>query len=38
MVRVHPSAIDRRNFLKGAAAGLVLLPHADLTTLRVERR
>ncbi len=27
------SSIDRREFLKGAAAGLVLLPHADLGTL-----
>ena len=30
MASVHPSALDRRNFLKGAAAGLVLLPHVDL--------
>jgi uncharacterized protein (DUF362 family) len=27
------SSIDRRGFLKGAAAGLVLLPHTDLGTL-----
>lgn len=30
MAHVHSSALDRRSFLKGAAAGLVLLPHADL--------
>jgi uncharacterized protein (DUF362 family) len=33
MASVHPSALDRRDFLKGAAAGLVLLPHVDLTRL-----
>lgn len=33
MARVHPSALDRRSFLKGAAAGLVLLPYADLRAL-----
>jgi uncharacterized protein (DUF362 family) len=33
MASVHPSALDRRNFLKGAAAGLVLLPHVDLGRL-----
>ena len=40
MASVHPSALDRRNFLKGAAAGLVLLPHVDfgLTGLRSVRR
>jgi uncharacterized protein (DUF362 family) len=33
-------AIDRRNFVKGAAAGLFLLPHVDLGSLtaRVRRR
>ncbi len=33
MARLHPSAIDRRSFLKGATAGIVLLPHADLGAL-----
>jgi uncharacterized protein (DUF362 family) len=33
MASVHPSALDRRDFLKGAAAGLVLLPHMDLGRL-----
>lgn len=33
MARLHSSAVDRRNFLKGAAAGLVLLPHLDLGAL-----
>jgi uncharacterized protein (DUF362 family) len=37
MARVHPSAIDRRNFLKGAAAGLVLFPHVDLGSLGAGR-
>ncbi len=27
----HAASIDRRDFLKGAAAGLVFLPHADLS-------
>jgi uncharacterized protein (DUF362 family) len=31
----HYASIDRRNFLKGAAAGLVLLPHTDLSALGV---
>jgi uncharacterized protein (DUF362 family) len=34
MARVAPSAVDRRSFLKGAAAGLVLFPHMDLESLR----
>ncbi|MHB1192918.1 MAG: DUF362 domain-containing protein [Longimicrobiales bacterium] len=40
MARFDPSALDRRSFLKGAAAGLVLLPHADLSKLdfRAARR
>ncbi len=40
MSRFDPSALDRRSFLKGAAAGLVLLPHADLGKLdfRAARR
>ncbi|MGD8322562.1 MAG: DUF362 domain-containing protein, partial [Gemmatimonadota bacterium] len=29
----HPSAMDRRSFLRGAAAGLVLFPHVDLDGL-----
>ena len=29
----HATTIDRRDFLKGAAAGLVLFPHADLSRL-----
>jgi len=29
----HTASIDRRDFLKGAAAGLVLFPHADLGKL-----
>ena len=29
MTRCYSSSLDRRSFLKGAAAGLVLLPHAD---------
>jgi uncharacterized protein (DUF362 family) len=33
MASVHPSALDRRSFLKGAAAGLVFLPHADFSGL-----
>lgn len=33
MARPDSSALDRRSFLKGAAAGLVLLPHADLGKL-----
>jgi len=28
----HTDTIGRRNFLKGAAAGLIFLPHTDLTT------
>ena len=35
MARYDPSALDRRSFLKGAAAGLVLLPHADLSKMDV---
>jgi uncharacterized protein (DUF362 family) len=40
MSHCHSSTIDRRGFLKGAAAGLVLLPHADLAALgsRLVRR
>ncbi|HSW29109.1 MAG TPA: DUF362 domain-containing protein [Longimicrobiales bacterium] len=40
MSRFDPSALDRRSFLKGAAAGLVFLPHADLSKLdfRAARR
>jgi uncharacterized protein (DUF362 family) len=30
MLHRHSSSIDRRGFLKGAAAGLVLFPHTDL--------
>lgn len=30
MIDRHSETIDRRNFLKGAAAGLILLPNADL--------
>ncbi len=37
MDRVHPSALDRRHFLKGAVAGLVLFPHVDLRTLGIGR-
>jgi uncharacterized protein (DUF362 family) len=37
MARVHSSALDRRNFLKGAAAGLVLFPHVDLGALALGR-
>ena len=33
MLRARSSSIDRRGFLKGAAAGLVLLPHTDLGAL-----
>ncbi len=33
MLHRHSSAIDRRRFLKGAAAGFVLLPHADLRAI-----
>ena len=33
MLQRYSSAIDRRGFLKGAAAGLVLLPHTDLAAL-----
>jgi len=29
----HARSIDRRDFLKGAAAGLVLFPHTDLSAL-----
>ena len=32
------ASIDRRDFLKGAAAGLVLLPHTDLGALGVRPR
>lgn len=35
---VRPRAMDRRNFLKGTAAGLVLLPHLDLDALAPRRR
>lgn len=40
MARFDSSSLDRRTFLKGAAAGLVLLPHADLGKLdhRAARR
>ena len=31
MARLDARAMDRRNFLKGTAAGLVLLPHLDLS-------
>jgi uncharacterized protein (DUF362 family) len=33
MIDPDATAIGRRNFLKGAAAGLVLLPHTDLGSL-----
>ena len=33
MLHRHSSSIDRRGFLKGAAAGLVLFPHTDLGAL-----
>jgi uncharacterized protein (DUF362 family) len=33
MLSRYADSIDRRDFLKGAAAGLVLLPHTDLSTL-----
>jgi uncharacterized protein (DUF362 family) len=33
MLDRHSSSIDRRGFLKGAAAGFVLLPYADLGAL-----
>jgi len=33
MLSRYAESIDRRDFLKGAAAGLVLLPHTDLSTL-----
>jgi len=33
MIRSHPTPMDRRRFLKGAAAGLVLLPHTGLAAL-----
>ncbi len=32
MTHHHTDTIGRRNFLKGAAAGLIFLPHTDLTT------
>lgn len=40
MMRRQAASLDRRGFLKGAAAGLVLLPHADLDALghRLARR
>jgi len=31
----HSDFIDRRNFLKGAAAGLILLPHTDFNAVGV---
>ncbi|UCG87987.1 MAG: DUF362 domain-containing protein, partial [Gemmatimonadota bacterium] len=34
MLHRRPTSIDRRDFLKGAAAGLVFLPHTDLGALR----
>jgi len=33
MIHRHSNTIDRRNFLKGAAAGLIFLPHTDLNAL-----
>ena len=33
MSRRHAHSLDRRDFLKGAAAGLILLPHPDLRLL-----
>ena len=37
MQHSHSSSIDRRDFLKGAAAGLAFLPHADLRALGFRR-
>ncbi len=37
MTLCHSDTIDRRNFLKGAAAGLILLPHTDLGALGARR-
>ncbi len=34
MTHRNPPPIDRRDFLKGAAAGLVLLPHTDFGSFR----
>ena len=33
----YSDAIDRRNFLKGAAAGLIFLPNTDLSALGARR-
>ncbi len=38
MARLHPTALDRRNFLKGAVAGLVLLPDVELSALGLRRQ
>ncbi len=38
MFRRSPSPIDRRGFLKGAAAGLVLLPKLDLAEMGIPPR
>ena len=37
MTNCYSDAIDRRNFLKGAAAGLILLPNTDLSALGARR-
>ena len=38
MIRSSHDSLDRRSFLKGAAAGLVLLPHTDFGTFGVRPR
>ena len=35
MIRMRLTPIDRRDFLKGAAAGLVLLPNTDFSSIQV---
>ena len=38
MTHHHSDTIGRRNFLKGAAAGLIFLPHTDLRAFGIRRR
>lgn len=37
MIFHHSETIGRRHFLKGAAAGMILLPHTDLSALGLRR-
>jgi len=38
MIHDHSETIGRRNFLKGAASGLILLPHTDFSSYGIRRK